>query len=85
MSARRHSTLHPTTSNKRAAILDASYRANRAADALRYLDSAVGSAGEAGLSQEEMDCGMLRDSLTRQLEADAEIAGFKASEFYSKE
>ena len=73
------------TSNKRAAILDASHRANAAADALRYLNSAVGAAGSAGLSKDEMDCGMLRDNLMIQLKEDAEIAGFKAEEFYSEE
>ena len=74
-----------TTGERRAKILLASYHANRAADALRYLDSAVGSASKAGLAQDEMDCGMLRDNLTRQLELDAETAGFKASECYSQE
>ncbi len=75
--------LHPTTSNKRAKILDASYRANRAADALRYLDSAVSNASEAGLKLAPLAVATARADLMVILKRDAVVAGFKAEEFYS--
>ena len=71
-------------SKQRERILTASYRANRAADALRYLNSAVGAASEVGVELDRATATM-RVNLTIQLECDAKIAGFKASEFYSEE
>ena len=73
-----------TTSKRRAEIFDANYRANRVADALRYLDAALGCAFEAGLDLDS-ESATMRTDLTRQLERDAETAGFEASEFYSQE
>ncbi len=74
-----------TKITRRREIYEASRRANRVADALRYLDAAVGCAEEAGLERNEMDCSTLRDTLKRYLELDAKTAGFKASKFYSQE
>jgi len=73
-----------TTSKRREALLKASYRANRAADALRYLNSALGCASEAGLKLGDA-MSTMREDLTKILERNAETAGFKAREFYSEE
>lgn len=73
-----------TKKQQRRAIAEASHRANRVADSLRYLDAAMGSAREAGL-QLDASVQATRFLLTTQLERDAELAGFPASEFYKEE
>lgn len=70
------------TRKQRTEINNANIRANRAADALRYLNAAVGCASEAGVDL--VGLAVMRTDLMKQLDQDAKITGFKASEFYSE-